>query len=106
ALVAKDPSWVPELTVVTRRLYGLPSCIFLDLANKVVRLSIEIDGETHRNPRARDADARKEKFLRGNGWTVLRFWNQDVMEDLEGCVLMVLSTISKLTELTLISPTE
>jgi very-short-patch-repair endonuclease len=45
------------------------------------RLIIELDGGQHVE-RAQD-DARRDRWLREQGYTVLRFWNNEVMQELE-----------------------
>jgi very-short-patch-repair endonuclease len=49
-----------------------------------LRLAIEADGGQHNLERHRAADKRRSQWLQGKGVTVLRFWNNDVLENLEG----------------------
>jgi very-short-patch-repair endonuclease len=49
-----------------------------------LKLAIEIDGGQHNFARHRDRDEQRSKWLRGKGVTVLRFWNNDVLGNLEG----------------------
>ena len=51
------------------------------------RLIVEIDGGQH----DANIDSRRTKFLERHGFKVLRFWNNDVLENLEG----VLETIGR-----------
>lgn len=53
-------------------------------------LIVEIDGWTHDDARA---DARREAALRGLGFTVLRFTNTDVMENVEGVLTVILQSL-------------
>lgn len=46
------------------------------------RLIIEIDGDQHSEQVA--YDQHRDAWLRSQGYTVLRFWNNDVMQPLEG----------------------
>ena len=46
------------------------------------RLLVEIDGSQHRG----SSDRRRDAWLRSQGFEVLRFWNDEVIECLEGCV--------------------
>lgn len=89
--------FVPELVVKTgyRRGSGLPTKYFLDLANEPARVCVEVDGSSHCNPKTREKDERKGAFLIESGWTLYRFWNQEVMADTEACARTVLSTISR-----------
>ena len=51
------------------------------------KLIIELDGATHTDPAY---DERRTAYLEGQGYRVIRFWNNDVMASLEG-VLITLS---------------
>ena len=46
------------------------------------RLIVELDGGQHSEQVA--YDQRRDAWLRSQGYTVLRFWNSDVMQQLEG----------------------
>jgi very-short-patch-repair endonuclease len=48
------------------------------------RLIIEVDGATHRTTDERANDARRESYLRDQGFVVLRVGNRDVYENMEG----------------------
>ncbi|MGH7089098.1 MAG: endonuclease domain-containing protein [Stellaceae bacterium] len=52
-------------------------------------LIIEIDGGQHAMPEAQDAA--RTRWLEARGYRVLRFWNNEVLENIEG----VLETIRK-----------
>jgi very-short-patch-repair endonuclease len=47
-------------------------------------LAIEVDGGQHNFAVRRVADDRRSQWLRGKGITVLRFWNNEVLENTEG----------------------
>lgn len=53
------------------------------------RLVVELDGGQHASNK--DADARRDAWLHEEGFLVLRFWNNEVIGNLEG----VLATIVK-----------
>jgi len=73
--------WMCEYPVpVTPRRAGLPTCFYLDLAHPEKRIAIEVDGGSHRMLIWKDRDARKEQHLRSIGWTVARFWNEDILK--------------------------
>jgi very-short-patch-repair endonuclease len=46
------------------------------------RLIVELDGGQHLAEA--EADARRTRFLEGQGYRVVRFWNHEVVENLEG----------------------
>lgn len=59
------------------------------------RLIIELDGGQHAHGHAVVYDARRTQFLQESGFRVLRFWNAEIFEGMEG----VLETIwAKLQE--------
>ncbi|AEG50465.1 protein of unknown function DUF559 [Sphingobium chlorophenolicum L-1] len=70
----------------TRQLVVGPYII--DLACRAARLAIEFDGSQHLDAQA--YDQRRTQFLSENGWTVLRFWNGDVMGNPDGVVEAIL----------------
>jgi very-short-patch-repair endonuclease len=49
-----------------------------------IRLVIELDGGQH--ALTAEADAHRTRALEAQGYRVIRFWNSDVMENLEGVV--------------------
>ena len=50
------------------------------------RLAIELDGETHIGPEAEAYDERRTAFIEAEGFRLRRFWNNDVMQNIEGVV--------------------
>lgn len=59
----------------------------VDFASFSPKLVIELDGGQHQEQRS--YDARRDECLRRNGFNVLRFWDHEVFENIEG----VLETI-------------
>ena len=55
-----------------------------DFVARRPRLVIELDGETHTSDIARHADSNRTAFLIAQGYAVLRFWNHDVMGNVDG----------------------
>ncbi|MCR5859076.1 endonuclease domain-containing protein [Mesorhizobium sp. J428] len=66
-----------------RRQYGIGDYI-VDFACPANRLVIELDGSQHGEEEVAERDARRTAFLEASGWTILRFWNDDVLRDIEG----------------------
>lgn len=56
----------------------------VDFAAPAHRLIVELDGSQHGERMALIMDRRRDQTLARLGWTVLRFWNADVMSDLDG----------------------
>lgn len=71
----------------TRQLVIGPYIV--DLACRSAKLAIEFDGSQHLDAQA--YDERRSLFLREQGWTVLRFWNGDVIENPDGVVEAILN---------------
>lgn len=61
----------------------------LDFACLALRLAIELDGATHATDEEIAHDHRRDAFLRRCGFRILRFWNSEIYENLDG----VLETI-------------
>ncbi|MEO1045085.1 MAG: DUF559 domain-containing protein [Pseudomonadota bacterium] len=59
-----------------------------DFACRSVRLVIELDGGQHSE---NEADEARTKLIEAHGYQVVRFWNNDVIENIEG----VLETIAQ-----------
>jgi very-short-patch-repair endonuclease len=58
------------------------------------RLVVEVDGGQHADsPR----DARRDRWFGQNGFRVLRFWNNDVLKNLEGVWTVILETLQQPT---------
>ena len=56
------------------------------------RLIIELDGGQHAEQT--EYDQRRDAWLRNQGYTVLRFWNNEVMQQLEGVLEKIRITLS------------
>jgi len=56
----------------------------VDFACPTKRLVVEVDGAEHAEAGAAFADQARSKRLTEDGWTVLRFWNADILTDIDG----------------------
>ncbi|MEN8196734.1 MAG: DUF559 domain-containing protein [Pseudomonadota bacterium] len=56
------------------------------------RLIIELDGGQHAI--REDADARRAAWLRGEGFHIVRFWNNEVLEDMDRIVESIRRTLN------------
>lgn len=68
----------------------------IDVAFPEIKLGVEIDGGVHRIPANMEKDRIRTKYLEAHGWTVLRFWNHEVIKDSMKVKRAIQSTISKL----------
>ena len=57
-----------------------------DFACIEARLVIEVDGWTHAAP---GSDMRRDAALHAAGWRVLRFWNNEVMDNRDGVLEVI-----------------
>lgn len=92
-----------------RKVFGTP-----DICFKKLKIAVFVDGEfwhgadwevrKHKILSNRDywipkierniqKDKEVNEFLTANGWTVLRFWSQEVKKNLNGCVAIIKETI-------------
>jgi leucyl-tRNA synthetase len=79
----------------------------VDIADIATRTAIEVGGRTHSTKKWKFLDRRKTEILNALGWSVLRFWNKEVMEDLNGVLERVRQfTTSRSQTITTILPTE
>jgi len=62
---------------------------FTDFACHTTRLVIEIDGGQHNQGTQIKLDRKREAYLKRNGYRVLRFWNNDVRENIEGVLSII-----------------
>ena len=63
-----------------RRQYAIGRYI-VDFCAPRRKLIIEVDGSQHLDQR--EYDAKRTAFLEGHGYRVLRFWNNDILKDIE-----------------------
>ena len=63
----------------------------VDFAHHKLKLIIEIDGGQHAEQIARDE--RRTKFLESEGYRILRFWNNEVLGNIDGVLEMIQSAI-------------
>ncbi len=68
----------------------------VDFACPAKKLIVEVDGSQHADGAASEADATRSEGLRKDGWTVLRFWNGDVLRDIDNVCLHIV-TVAGLT---------
>jgi very-short-patch-repair endonuclease len=55
-----------------------------DLACMASRLVVELDGSQHGAEPIKAGDDARTRWLEAEGYRVLRFWNNDLVENLEG----------------------
>ncbi len=55
----------------------------VDFASHALKLVVEIDGGQH----SPEADAERTRVIAAEGYRIVRFWNHEVMENGEGCLV-------------------
>jgi very-short-patch-repair endonuclease len=68
-----------------------------DFASIAHRLVVELDGGQHADSAY---DTRRDAFLAAEGWRVLRFWNNDVMQNRDGVLLVIVEAAELAAALT------
>ncbi len=63
-----------------------------DFACVPARLVVELDGGQH--VEQAEADARRTRSLEAQGYRVLRFWNHEVLENLEGVLQRIAEALA------------
>ena len=64
----------------------------VDFACPTKRLIVEVDGSQHADDTVAKSDAVRSRALEQDGWTILRFWNDDVLHDIDAvCAHIVAS---------------
>ncbi|MCR4266605.1 endonuclease domain-containing protein [Nitratireductor sp. ZSWI3] len=72
---------------------------FADFACRERRLVVEVDGSQHAGSYA---DRHRDSFMNERGWSVLRFWNVDVLKERE----QVLETVLAVLDARLVDPVD
>jgi very-short-patch-repair endonuclease len=72
-----------------RRQHPIPPYV-VDFACVEARLVIEADGGQHGRPGDHNI---RDNALRRDGWRVLRFWNNDILENRSGVLELIAATL-------------
>ena len=67
----------------------------VDFACPSEKLIVEVDGSQHGNDRDQTYDRIRTQRLEADGWTVLRFWNDDVLKDIDDVCMHILIVLGK-----------
>lgn len=68
----------------------------VDFACLKARLIIEVDGGQH--ALRRDEDAARTRQLGQLGYQVIRFWNNEILQNLDGASLRIREALSKMSK--------
>ena len=59
------------------------------------KLIIELDGSQHLEQEEQDTE--RTKYLESQGYQVIRFWNNQVMNDMDGVILAIINSLEDKT---------
>ena len=65
----------------------------LDFYCEEARIGIELDGGGHAEVDQRSRDQRKDRYAEERGILILRFWNTDVLQNLDGVLERILEAV-------------
>ena len=71
------------------RQYSIGAYI-VDFYSPRLRLAIEVDGGQHNETINKQKDIARTRYLQNNGVKLIRFWNNDVLRNLEGVLETIL----------------
>ena len=80
-----------QLTHKFRRQIPI-GCYVVDFACLELKLVIEVDGAQHADSKS---DKFRKKYLEGLGFKIIRFWNNDVLNNTEGVYSTLTLTLSQ-----------
>src|ERR1051326_748210 len=66
---------------------------FADFASHKCRVVIEVDGGGHGEARQAAFDKARSAYLKSRGYRVLRFWNNEVLQEIEGVMTLIYEAV-------------
>ena len=79
-----------QLGVTFRRQHAIGNYI-PDFCSPKAKLVVELDGSQHLEQEEYDED--RTKYLESQGYRVIRFWNNDVMKDIDRVILAIIHAL-------------
>ena len=70
---------------------------FADFACLEIGLVIELDGSQHMQPAEHSRDATRTAVLAAHGFEVIRFWDNDVLRDVDAVLQSIAHVVSRRT---------
>jgi very-short-patch-repair endonuclease len=83
-----------QLGVSFRRQHPIGRYV-LDFYCPSVGLAIEVDGGQHAAGPQKEIDLRRDQWLSANGVRMLRFWNNEVLSNLQGVLQTIVMDLEK-----------
>jgi adenine-specific DNA-methyltransferase len=58
----------------------------VDFLSMEARLIVEVNGSQYGELESRIKDQKRDQFLRNEGYEIIRLWDRDIQQHLEGCL--------------------
>ena len=78
-----------------KRQYPIYNYI-VDFCCEEKKIVIEIDGGQHNEPKNIEYDKKRTEIINSEGYKVIRFWNNEINENIEGVYLKLLDTFKEI----------
>jgi len=75
------------------RQYSIGTYV-LDFYSPTRRLVIELDGGQHSEQEQKEYDENRSEYLKAHDVEVIRFWNNEVMQDMEGVLVRIAERVT------------
>ncbi|MFA4919414.1 MAG: endonuclease domain-containing protein [Thermodesulfovibrionales bacterium] len=75
------------------RQYSIGSYV-LDFYSPTLRLAIELDGGQHSEEEQKEYDESRSEYLKVHDMEVIRFWNNEVMQNMEGVLTRIAEKVT------------
>ena len=79
-----------QLGITFRRQHAIGNYI-PDFCSQKAKLIIELDGSQHLEQE--EYDEERTQYLESQGYRVIRFWNYDVMENIDGVIIVIMQAL-------------
>jgi len=79
-----------------RRQQGIENDV-VDFCCPKVKLIVELDGSGHLSPKAKKDDQERDKRLDGLGYHIIRFYNNEIDESMDGVLTIISDKCKELT---------
>ena len=83
------------LNLKFKRQYPIYNYI-VDFCCEEKKIVIEIDGGQHNEPENIEYDKKRTKIINSEGYKVIRFWNNEINENIEGVYLKLLDMLKEI----------
>lgn len=91
--------YVINTSSVKDKFKSLPNCYKVDIAILEYKIAIEVDGDTHKLKKWKYIDKRKTLVLESLGWKVIRFTNEEILNDLAKVLNIINEILKKYKEI-------